>query len=121
MGTPDVCKVPGTPPVPTPFPNMSEPSGAKPASKKVLIQKKETVHEKSKIPTSKGDEAGTLKGMVSQTHRDKTQFKSYSSKVYVQNKKVVHHTSRTSANGSNANLPVANHTTPSQSKVDVAG
>lgn len=118
-GFPDVCKVPGTPPVPTPFPNASDPSGTKGAIKTVLIEKKETVVDGCELPSSKGDEAGTLKGMVSSTHRDKTLFKAYSSKVYAKNKKVVHHQVRTSHNGSNANLPVGVHSTASQGKVDV--
>jgi hypothetical protein len=119
-GFPDVCKVPGTPPVPTPFPNASDPSGTKGAIKKVLIEKKETVVDGTEIPTSKGDEAGTLKGVVSSTHRDMTVYKAYSSKVYAKNKKIVHHQVMTAQNGSNANLPAAVHSTASQGKVDVS-
>ncbi len=121
-GLPDVCKVPapGAPPIPTPFPNISQASGAKKTVKKVLIGKKKVVVESSKIPSSKGDELGTLKGMVSNKHRSETQFKKYSSKVYAKKKKIVHHTALTTHNGSNPNLPVGNHVKPSQSKVCVA-
>jgi hypothetical protein len=122
LGAPDVCKVPAPPgpPVPTPFPNSADCSGATKTIKKVLISKKETVVETSKIKSSKGDEAGTLKGMVSNTHRDQVQFKKYSSKVYAKNKKIVHHTALTTHNGSNANMPAGNHLSPSQTKVLVA-
>lgn len=119
---PDVCKVPnpGGPPIPTPFPNVSQPSGANKTIKKVVIGKKETVVESSKIPTSKGDEAGSLRGMISNQHRHETNFKKYSSKVYAKKKKVVHHTALTTHNGSNPNMPAGCHTAPSQTKVLVA-
>jgi len=121
MGMPDVCKTPSPAgPVPIPYPNLAQCSNASGTIKKVKIQKKETVVESSVIKDSKGDEAGTAKGMVSQTHRKDVKFKKYSSKVYAQNKKVVHHMALTSHNGSNPNLPVGNHMQASQSKVDVA-
>ena len=107
-GAPDTCKTPSPGgPVPTPYP-------------KVQIEKKETVVESSALKNSKGDEAGTLKGVVSQTHRKDVKFKKYSSKVYAQNKKIVHHTAATTHNGTNPNLPVGAHVSPSQTKVMVA-
>lgn len=122
LGAPDVCKVPAPPgpPVPTPFPNSASCSGASGTIKKVLVEKKEVVVESSKIKSSKGDEAGTLKGMVSNTNRDQVQFKKYSSKVYAKNKKIVFHTAITAHNGSNANMPAGGHIQPSQTKVEVA-
>ncbi len=118
---PDVCKTPtpGGPPVPIPYPNMSMVSGAKDTVKKVLVCKKEGVVDGSKIPSSKGDEAGTLKGMVSNKHRAETQFKKYSSKVYFKKKKVVHHTAMTTHNGSTPNA-MGVHAVPSQTKVLVS-
>ncbi len=106
--------------MPTPYPNSGELSGADGTISKVVMENKETVVESSKIPSSKGDEAGTLKGLVSSTNMDSIQFKKYSSKVYAQGKKIVFHTAPTAHNGSNANAPVGAHASPSQSKVLVA-
>src|SRR5215467_10402383 len=86
-GGPDVCKTPPAPPVPTPYPNMGDVSSSDGTISKVVIQNKETVVESSKIPSSKGDEAGTLKGMISSTNMSTIKFKRYSSKVYAQGKK----------------------------------
>lgn len=122
VGGPDVCKVPnpGGPPIPTPFPNNASCSSAKKVCKKVVFSKKAVVCENSHIPNSKGDEAGTLKGLISNTHRDKAQFKKYSRKVYAKKKKIVHHTALTTHNGSTPNAPVGCHAAPSQTKVMVA-
>ncbi|MFO0552672.1 MAG: PAAR-like domain-containing protein [Polyangiaceae bacterium] len=119
-GGPDVCKTPPAPPVPTPYPNMGQVSGADKTVSKVVIGNKETVVESSQIPNSKGDEAGTLKGMVSQTNMKEIKFKKYSSKVYAKGKKIVFHTAATAHNGSNSNAPVGTHASPSQTKVVVA-
>ncbi|RLB64192.1 MAG: type VI secretion protein [Deltaproteobacteria bacterium] len=121
VGAPDTCKLPTpTGPVPTPYPNMGQASNAKDVIKKVKIEKKETVVESSAVKNSKGDELGSLKGMISQTHRKDVKFKKYSSKVYAQNKKIVHHTAMTTHNGTNPNLPTGAHVDPSQTKVMVA-
>ena len=119
---PDVCKVPAppAPPVPTPFPNIGTLNGCEKVVSKVLIQKKETVTEASKMPSSKGDEAGTLGGMVSNVNRGQVAFKRASSKVYAKGKKVVYLTAISAHNGSNANMPVGAHVTPSQVKVFVS-
>jgi len=107
-------------PSPPPFPNNASCSSAKKVCKKVLFSKKAVVCENSHVPNSKGDEAGTLKGLISNTHRDKAQFKKYSRKVYAKKKKIVHHTAMTTHNGSTPNAPVGNHASPSQTKVMVA-
>jgi hypothetical protein len=120
---PDVCKTPAPPapsPVPIPYPNIVQLNGADGTSKKVLMENKETITESSKVPRSSGDEAGVAKGLVSSTNMDKCTFKKYSSKVYAQGKKIVHHTAVTAHNGSNANMPAGCHTAPSQTKVLVA-
>ncbi|HTJ84848.1 MAG TPA: PAAR-like domain-containing protein [Polyangiaceae bacterium] len=119
-GGPDVCKTPPTPPVPAPYPNMGQVADSDGAVSKVVIGNKETVVESSKIPSSKGDEAGTLKGIVSSTNMSSIQFKKYSSKVYAKGKKIVFHTAPTAHNGSNANAPTGAHASPSQTKVVVA-
>jgi hypothetical protein len=121
LGVPDVCKTPvASATVPIPYPNMAKLSGCDGTVDKVLIQKKETVVEDSKVPSSKGDEAGSAKGVVSSTNRDEAHFKQYSSKVYAKGKKIVFHTAMTSHNGSNANMPAGMQLSASQTKVIVA-
>jgi hypothetical protein len=118
---PDVCKTPAAPsPIPLPYPNMAMCSKTDRAVDKVVMENKATVVENSKIPSSTGDEPGTLKGVVSQTNRGEVKFKKYSSKVYAKGKKIVHHTAMTMHNGNNANMPAGCHAVPSQMKVIVA-
>jgi len=119
FGFPDVCKVPAppAPPIPTPFPNTGQVMQASKTSKKVKITNKEAVTTKSHIPRSMGDEAGTLKGMVSSTNMDKITFKKGSSKVKVEGTPLCHLTSMTAHNGSNANFPPGAQIAPSQTKV----
>jgi hypothetical protein len=120
-GGPDVCKTPAAPsPVPLPYPSLAQVGSTDKAIAKVVLENKQTVVESSKIPNSSGDEAGTLKGVVSSTNMSVVKFKKYSSKVYAKGKKIVFHTAPTAHNGSNANLPVGVHGSPSQSKVFVA-
>ena len=120
VGNPNVCKTPPSPPVPVPYPSIGQVGSADKAIDVVLLENKATVVESSKIPRSSGDEAGTLKGLVSSTNMDCVKFKKYSSKVYAKGKKIVFHTAATAHNGSNANLPVGAHVAPSQTKVVVA-
>jgi hypothetical protein len=119
-GGPNVCKTPPTPPVPVPYPTLGKVAGTDKAISKVVISNKETVVENSKIPSSKGDEAGTLKGLVSSTRGDSIQYKKYSSKVYSKGKKMVFHTATVAGNSSNSNCPVGVHGEASQTKVEVA-
>lgn len=120
FGFPDVCKTPAGPNVaPIPYPNMAQLTDADGAVDKVLIDKKEVLVEDSKISRSSGDEAGTLKGVVSSTNMDEVAFKQSSSKVYFGGKKAVYHTVMTAHNGSNANMPAGLHVSPSQTKVMV--
>lgn len=121
LGLPDVCLTPAGPsPVPIPYPNIGQLDGCDGAVDKVLIENKESVVEDSKIPSSSGDEAGTIGGVVSGLNRGEVQFKTYSSKVYLKGKKAVYHTAVTAHNGTNANLPVGTQVAPSQTKVFVA-
>jgi hypothetical protein len=122
-GFPDVCKVPAPPApfVPTPFMNIAEVSSSVKTCAKVLIKNKETVCENSEIPSSKGDEPGTLKGMLSMTNMSKVTYKTASASVYAGGKKVIHVGAVTSHNGApNANMPAGVQTTPSQTDVLVA-
>jgi hypothetical protein len=122
FAAPDVCKVPAppAPPIPTPFPNTGSVADCNSTVDTVLIEKKDTVTEASKIPRSSGDEAGTLGGMVSNTNMGEVSFKQASSKVYAKGKKIVFHTAMSAHNGSNANMPAGAFVAPSQTKVFVA-
>ncbi len=121
MVFPDVCKVPGAPPVPTPFPNIGQCSQAKKTTKKVKILNKPCLTKKSHIPRTSGDEAGVLKGMISSTHMDKMVYKKYSNKVKFEGSNVVRALDMTAHNGSNANAPPGAQIAPSQMKVLVGG
>ena len=119
---PDVCKVPtsfGS--VPVPFPNTARCSNATAPSctSRVKIQNKAVLHEGSEIPSTSGDEAGTLKGVVSGTTGDKAVFKSSVSKVLVEGSQIVTQLCATAHNGSNANAPAGAQLSPSQTKVIV--
>ncbi len=117
---PDVCKVPAPPApfVPTPFPNIGMPMQAKKESKKVKISGKAALTKKSEISRSMGDEAGTLKGMISATNMDKVQYSKGSGNVKVEGQDLVHHLSMTKANGAGSpNMPAGSQLAPSQVKV----
>ncbi len=116
---PDVCKVPAPPApfVPTPFPNMSQCSGASETSSKVKIVGKPSIHKSSEIGRSSGDEAGTLKGMISQVNMDKTQYRMGSVKVKVEGKALVTVTKMCGQNGTSSNSPPGAQVAPSQTKV----
>jgi hypothetical protein len=118
---PDVCKTPiGPSPVPIPYPNFGFVNSTDKVIDVVLMENKETVVETSQIPSSKGDEPGTLKGVISNTNMDKVLFKRYSSKVFAKGKKIVWVTAMTGQNGGNSNMPAGCQVAPSQSKVIVA-
>lgn len=119
VGFPDVCKVPAPPApfVPAPFPNMAQCSSASGTSDKVVIVNKPSIHTSSEISRSSGDEAGTLKGMMSQTNMDKAVFKMGSTAVKVEGKALCTVLKPTAHNGSNANAPPGAQVAPSQTKV----
>lgn len=87
---PDVCKTPAppAPPVPIPYPNIAKSSDLSKGSKKVKFDGKSVVLKSSKISTSTGDEAGTLKGLISNKTKGKAQFQAYSFDVKVEGKNV---------------------------------
>ena len=120
---PDVCKVPAppAPPIPTPFPNIGMCQQAKKTTKKVKVKNKKCLTKKSEIPRTSGDEAGTLKGMISNTNMDKLKYKKSSSKVKFEGAKVVRSLDMTGHNGSNQNAPPGAQIAPSQTKVIVEG
>jgi len=100
----DVCKTPvAGVPTPTPYVNIGMLSSCVLTVAKVLIGMKETVVLGSMIVPSKGDEPGTLLGVVSQTVMGPIRFQTYSSKVYAQGRPMVFHTAVTGHNGTVAN------------------
>jgi hypothetical protein len=122
QGMPNVCFVPAPPPVtqvPTPFPSIGLLASTDGAIDKVLVEHKETVAEGSKIPNSKGDEAGTKGGVVSGVNSKEVIPKQFSSKVYFKGKKAYFHTAMATHNGSSPNLPLGVCSVPSQAKVFV--
>ena len=122
MGMPDVCLTPAppAPPVPIPYPNTAMLNQAKKTSKKVKFVGKEVVTQKSEIPKSMGDEAGSNGGIMSGMNMGPASFKNGSSKVKVEGQPCIHLTSMTGHNGVNANCPAGAVIAPSQTKVLVA-
>ena len=123
LAFPNVCKVPAppAPPIPMPFPSIGQPAQAKKTATKVKFAKKEVVTKKSEIPRSSGDEAGTLKGLISSTNMGKVTYKKASAKVKAQGQPVAYLTSMTAHNGAmNANTPAGAQLQASQTKVRVS-
>ncbi len=118
FAAPDVCK---TPPlaVPVPYPNQGQVASSVSVATKVLAENKELVTEASQIPSTSLDEGGSMTGVKSSTVKGPVTFKTYSSKVFAQGKKVVYHTSVTGQNGTNANI-IGMQVSPSQTLVIVA-
>jgi hypothetical protein len=118
VGFPDVCKTPAPPApfAPIPYPNAAEVRNADGTIAHVLVKNKEIVVESSTVPSSKGDQAGTMKGMVQPKCGDKMQYLKGSSKVMAGGKAVVLHLAPTSHNGKN--LPAGGaQVAPSQTDV----
>jgi hypothetical protein len=119
LGVPDVCQVPAppAPPVPTPFPNTAMVANASKTSTKVMFENKDAVVETSEIPSSDGDQGGSVGGVVSGTVAQKVVFKLGSSAVKAEGKAVVFQTAMTAHNGANANMPAGLVVAVSQAKV----
>jgi hypothetical protein len=118
-GMPDTCKVPGPPPVPTPFPNLGQLELAQKTEMKVLIQNMPVIVESSEVPMSQGDEAGAAGGVVSGTIMGPIVFRTASAKVSFGGKKAVPLTATSAHNGSNANCPAGTLVAVSQQVVSV--
>jgi len=125
LAFPDVCKVPAPPApfVPTPFPNIGMLTQAKGSScaKKVKIKGKKVVTKKTEISRTSGDEAGTLKGMISSTNMDKAAYSAGVGKVKVEGNDIINQLKPTKHNGSNANAPPGSQLAPSQTGVIIMG
>ena len=86
---PDVCKTPAAPsPLPIPYPNIARSSDTSKGSKKTKCDGKPIMLKGSKFSRSMGDEAGTLKGIVSNTNMGAASFAMYSFDVKVEGKNV---------------------------------
>lgn len=125
VAMPDVCQVPAPPGpnIPTPFPNMAmlAQADAGTCSSRVRITNRPVCTVRTEIARTSGDEAGTVKGVVSGTQMDKATFKSGVSSVQVEGNDIVTHLCPTAHNGSNANAPAGSQVAPSQTTVIVMG
>lgn len=119
FASPDVCNVPPVP-TPTPFPNQASWATAVGCNPVVLIECRPTVVISSQIPVSTGDEAGSAGGVISSLIKGPVTPKEGSSKVYASCQPVVMLQAATAHNGVNANAPVGQHVSASQSKVFVS-
>ena len=120
---PDVCKTPAPPApfVPIPYPNTGMLNQCSATSTKVKFDGKLAVTKSSNIPSTMGDEAGTLKGIISAMNMAKLIFRTASGKVKAEGKACVHLTNTTAHNGGNANAPAGAIIVPSQTKVILMG
>jgi hypothetical protein len=118
LAFPDTCKTQvGPVVVPLPYPNTGQlPTGVS-TTTKVLVCNMPAITQSSKLPMSQGDQAGAIGGVVSSMVMGEIQFKTMSSKVSFEGKKVIVLTATTAHNGSNANAPGGVLMTPSQVKV----
>jgi hypothetical protein len=118
---PDTCKTPAAPsPIVLPYPNIAMCSDGD-GSQNVKIRGKAVLRKGDKIKRSKGDEAGSLKGVVSSTNMGGAVIRTGCPDVKVEKKEVAHLTSMTGQNGNNANIPPGCQIKPSQSDVKVIG
>jgi hypothetical protein len=125
LAFPDVCKVPAppAPPIPTPFPNMAMCNQADggTCSAKVKVENQPVITVATEIPRTMGDEAGTLKGVSSNTNMDKAVFKKGVSKVKIEGNDAVNLLKPTAHNGASANAPGGQVIAPGQTKVLING
>ena len=104
MAMPDVCDspVPSSSPVPIPYPNIAQLSSATGTAATVKAGGKEVIVEDSEIPTSSGDEAGTVGGQTSGTFMQKCTFAEFSGTVKAEGKGIVRQLDATKQNDENA-------------------
>jgi len=119
LAFPDVCKTPAppAPPIPIPYPNNGQCSQASQCTSKVKIANMAVITTKSEIPTTSGDEAGSIGGMVSNQIKGCVKYKKGSSKVKFEGAPGCYIGSMTGQNGNNANMPAGAQIAPSQTKV----
>lgn len=87
---PDVCKTPAppAPPIPIPYPNIAKSSDTSKGAKKVKTDGKMPMVKGAKYSTSTGDEAGTLKGIMSSTTKGEAEFMLWSFDIKFEGKNV---------------------------------
>ena len=135
LGWPDVCKTPtGYGPIPMPYANLidglaaSGDADAKETQKKIVDDAARKGSDAKSATTAaifsrtQGDEAGTLKDVISSkttswNTTDQVSNKKTSSKIKVKGKQLVHSLALVGHNGSNANMPAGMQVSPSQTKV----
>jgi hypothetical protein len=117
---PDTCKMP-TPagPVPVPYPNIVNCPTAQSSScaSKVMICGMKAFNQKTSLPSSQGDQAGTLGGVISNKMMGQVKYTSGSASVYIQGPPAVKLSSSSAHNGSPPNAPLGTQIVPSQNKV----
>jgi uncharacterized Zn-binding protein involved in type VI secretion len=103
LAVPDVCLTPtAAGPVPVPYPNMGDLGQAVKVSTSVTIGGKAVILADSEIPTTTGDEAGSVGGVSSGMIKGKVTFTTSSTKVKVEGKGVVRLGDTTQQNNGNA-------------------
>ena len=87
---PDVCKTPAPPApfVPIPYPNIGKASDTSKGPKKVKTDGKMPMTKGAKYSRSMGDEAGTLKGIISRQNMAECEYMMYSFDVKFEGKNV---------------------------------
>ncbi len=87
---PDVCKTPAAPsPLPIPYPNVARSADSAKTAKKVKADGNPICTNASNFSTSTGDDAGVLKGVVSNKVKGKAEFVNFSMNVKAEGKNVV--------------------------------
>ncbi|MFO0623997.1 MAG: DUF4150 domain-containing protein [Polyangiales bacterium] len=101
--------------VPVPYPNLAPPMmAAGTCAQKVKILNMKAMKASTEISRSNGDEAGTLKGMISMTNMDKAKPVMGSPVVIIEGSGAMTWLKPTRHNGSNANSPPGAQIAPSQ-------
>ncbi|MET0355128.1 MAG: DUF4150 domain-containing protein [Cellvibrio sp.] len=86
---PDVCKTPvGSAVVPIPYPNIGKSSDTSKGPKSVTTDGQMPMVKEAQYSMSSGDEAGTLKGVISSDQKGVCEFMMYSFDVKFEGKNV---------------------------------
>lgn len=86
---PDVCKTPvGSAVVPIPYPNIGKSSDTSKGPKSVFTDGQMPMVKEAQYSMSSGDEAGTLKGVISSDQKGVCEFMMYSFDVKFEGKNV---------------------------------
>ena len=89
MVFPDVCKTPvGSAVVPIPYPNIGKSSDTSKGPKTVTTDGQMPMVKEAQYSMSSGDEAGTLKGVISNDQKGVCEFMMYSFDVKFEGKNV---------------------------------